>query len=230
MDRELFQLKPLYYVELAKYKKVLRNRNSLLKEEYFDEELLSVYDHYLAEYGAKIMKERAEFVRKIDEMGRAVEHKLTGGKEELAICYESSVETEETTENQRKRIEETLFESREKDMARRSTTFGPHRDDLKITANDVDLRNFGSRGQQRTAALALKLAELRLIKEETGEDAILLLDDVLSELDEERQNYLIHSFAGNQLFITAAEVSDRMKEALPKGKVFEVRGGSVVEM
>jgi DNA replication and repair protein RecF len=228
MDRELFQLKPLYYMELAKYQKVLKNRNFLLKENEPNEEMISVYDHYLAESGAKIMCERASFARKLNEVSRSVEEKLTGGKEHLEVFYEASVETEDTRELQEERIKNTLSENREKDILRRSTSEGPHRDDLKITANGVDLRHYGSSGQQRTAALSLKLAELKIIKEETGEDAILLLDDVLSELDEERQNYLINSFEKNQLFITTAEMNEHLKAFLPRGRIFEVTEGKVI--
>jgi DNA replication and repair protein RecF len=100
---------------------------------------------------------------------------------------------------------------------------------MKLTTDGIDLRKYGSQGQQRTAALALKLAELRIIKEETGEDAILLLDDVLSELDHERQNFLIRSFAENQLLITAADLSERILGELPVGKVFQVKEGRVTE-
>jgi DNA replication and repair protein RecF len=227
MDRELFQLKPLYYVELLRYKKALRNRNLLLKEEQVNEELLSIYDGYLAESGAKIMWERAIFAEKLNEVSHAIEDRITGGKESLTVCYESNIRQEETRDAQREQIEAVLAENRERDLERRSTSFGPHRDDLKITANDIDLRHFGSQGQQRTAALSLKLAELKLIREETGEDAILLLDDVLSELDEERQRYLIHSFERNQLFITVADLSENMSTALPQGRIYEVDGGRV---
>jgi DNA replication and repair protein RecF len=96
---------------------------------------------------------------------------------------------------------------------------------MKIIANDVDLRHFGSSGQQRTAALSLKLAELRMIREETGEEAILLLDDVLSELDEERQKYLMTSFEKNQLFITTAGMNENTRKFLSKGSVYEVKSG-----
>jgi DNA replication and repair protein RecF len=225
MDRELFQLKPLYYIELSRYQKTLKNRNLLLKEENPDEDLLSVYDHYLAEHGARIMKERGAFTERLNEVSCSIEDRLTGGKEKLEVFYEPDIERENTTEAQKERIKTVLKQNREREISRHSTVFGPHRDDLRITANGTDLRHFGSAGQQRTAALSLKLAELKLIKEETGEDAILLLDDVLSELDEERQSYLIHSFEKNQLFITAAEMNDGMRTSLPRGNVYEVEGG-----
>ncbi|MDR1954186.1 MAG: DNA replication/repair protein RecF [Clostridiales Family XIII bacterium] len=227
MNRELFQLKPLYYMELLRYKKALKSRNLLLKEEQLNEDLLLIYDDYLAESGARIMNDRAMFVERINTFSRDIEDRITGGKEELAVHYESNIEQEKTKEAQKERILSVLAENREKDLEKRSTSSGPHRDDLKITSNGIDLRHFGSRGQQRTAALSLKLAELKLIREETGEEAILLLDDVLSELDEERQHFLIHSFEKNQLFITAAELSENMKKNLPSGRIYEVQNGKV---
>jgi DNA replication and repair protein RecF len=230
MNRELFQLKPLYYVELLKYKKMLKSRNLLLKEEQVNEDLLLIYDDYIAESGARIMNERAMFVERLNEVSKSIENRITGGKEELAVYYESNIRQEKTKEAQKERIRSVLEENRERDLERRSTSFGPHRDDLKITSNEIDLRHFGSRGQQRTAALSLKLAELKLIHEETGEEAILLLDDVLSELDEERQQFLIRSFERNQLFITVAELSENMRTSLPQGRIYEVDGGKVRTM
>ena len=112
-------------------------------------------------------------------------------------------------------------------MENRSTGRGPHRDDLKISADDIDLRKFGSQGQQRTAALSLKLSEIRLIEEEMGEKPILLLDDVLSELDNDRQTYLINSLGGNQLFITTADISGKVAKNLPEGKIFKIKAGEV---
>lgn len=104
---------------------------------------------------------------------------------------------------------------------------GPHKDDIKISAGEIDLRKFGSQGQQRTAALSLKLSEIKLIEEEMGEKPILLLDDVLSELDHERQSFLIHSLGGNQLFITTADLSGKVARELPEGKIFKISEGQI---
>jgi len=113
------------------------------------------------------------------------------------------------------------------DIFKRVTSTGPHKDDIKISVNGIDIRHFGSQGQQRTAALSLKLAEVQLIKDETGEDPILLLDDVLSELDLERQRFLINSLKEIQLFITTTEISDELKKNLPEGYTFLVDKGKV---
>ena len=117
--------------------------------------------------------------------------------------------------------------NRKNDIRRKTTTIGPHKDDLKLIANGIDIRNFGSQGQQRTAALSLKLAEIYLIKEETGEDAILLLDDVLSELDVQRQTFLLNRLQEIQIFITTTEISQTLADNLSEGYIFEVENGSV---
>jgi DNA replication and repair protein RecF len=227
MDRELFFLKPLYYLELVRYKKALRNRNAVLRNPEPNEELLGVYAEQLAESGARIMKERAAFTEKLDARGRETQERITRGAERLTVSYDSNVEFSTDAEEQIHFIREALALSREKDIRNRTTSVGPHKDDLKICANDIDLRIYGSQGQHRTAALSLKLAELSLIKEETGEDAILLLDDVLSELDEDRQKQLISSFENNQLFISAAELTEHTLSCLPAGAVFTVDSGEV---
>ena len=120
-----------------------------------------------------------------------------------------------------------LKENRKNDLKRRTTLRGPHRDDLRIEIDNIDVRNFGSQGQQRTSALSLKLAELMLIEEETGEKPILLLDDVLSELDKTRQRQLITSFGDVQIFITATELSDEITSQLEDYAIFTVKKGAV---
>jgi DNA replication and repair protein RecF len=227
LDRELFQLKPLYYTQLNLYKKALVNRNSVLKEERPDDGLLDVYDKVLSESGAKIILERAQFTEKLHEISAEIGARISGGKEDISVLYDPDIDPE-ASESIEAAIREKLQKSRARDKERRTTTAGPHLDDLKITTSGIDLRRYGSRGQQRTAALALKLAELRILKEETGEDAILLLDDVLSELDEERQKFLIRSFENSQLIITAAGVSGRMGKKLSGGSRYLVDSGKIV--
>jgi DNA replication and repair protein RecF len=227
MNREIFQLKPLHYMELNRYAKTLRNRNALLKEETIDENLLEIYDEHLAESGAKIMMDRAYFAQKINDISKAIGVKISGGKENLLIEYEPKIDLKDSLEEQSEEIKKSIRGSRERDFSNRSTYVGPHKDDLKITSNGVDLRHFGSQGQQRTAALSLKLAEIELIKNETGIDAIILLDDVLSELDEERQQMLVRTFEDNQVFITAADPSAAIKAGLSGGKVFHIDGGRI---
>jgi DNA replication and repair protein RecF len=225
MDHELFQIRPLYYKELSRYKKSLIHKNTVLKGEFPDENLLDVWDEHLIEYGSKIMKERHGFVEKLKKISKDVHASVTNGGETLEIEYESDIAFAEDREEQRLLFAGRLKRSRETDKARGYTGAGPHRDDICITVNGVDVRRFGSQGQQRTAALSLKLAEIKIIKEETGENAIILLDDVLSELDGERQQFLIRSFSDNQIFISAAEMNEEIRKSLPAGYVYRVFSG-----
>ena len=227
IDRELSQIKPVYFNNLAKYKKILLQRNTMLKEKSPNLGVLQVWDQELINYGVKIIQSRNEFVKKINVISSEIHHGITNGKEKLAVQYESNVPLMKDADEQREIFEEKLNGSIEKDMMRGTTSVGPHRDDLKITINGIDIRKYGSQGQQRTAALSLKLAEIMLIKDETDEDCILLLDDVLSELDEERQQYLINSLSNIQMFITSAELSEKVKEKLPEGKTFFVTNGNI---
>jgi DNA replication and repair protein RecF len=192
------------------------------------------------------MKERAEYVERLTAAAAKNGGKITGEDEVLKIAYRANVPAGASARALEKgtmeggtmegsagspgagAFLEALKRNRERDLASRSTEIGPHRDDLAITVNDRDLRIYGSQGQQRTAALALRLAEQELIRTETGEDAVLLLDDVMSELDAERQERLIRGFEGNQIFITAADISEKALASLPAGKVLRIEEGKVV--
>lgn len=229
IDRELCQIRPMYFNNISKYKKVLVQRNTMLKENAPKISLLEVWDYELAEYGAKIILQRSAFIKKLDKISSEIHKNITNGKEKLHVKYEANVPFMKNLEEQRALFIDKLNLNLERDLSRRTTSVGPHRDDLKITVNGIDIRKYGSQGQQRTAALSLKLAEIMLIKEETNEDCILLLDDVLSELDEERQNYLINSLSNIQLFITSAELSEKVKSTLPEGKTFYVSNGHIEE-
>lgn len=227
IDRELCQIKPIYYKNLARYKKILLQRNSLLKQQEIKEDHLSVWNEELAEYGSKIILERKRFIEKLNTISKEISKNITNNKEAMELSYEANIEYQETLEKQKEFFLDKLNKNFKNDVFRRSTTVGPHKDDIKICLEGIDIRHFGSQGQQRTAALSLKLAEIKLIKEETKEVPILLLDDVLSELDAERQNFLIHSLEDVQLFITTTEIGDELKSNLPDGYTFYVEKGSV---
>lgn len=230
IDRELCQLKPVYYKNLGRYKKILQQRNSLLKQQEVKEDMIAVWDEGLAEYGAKIIQERNRFIEKLNKISKEISCRITNGKEALELSYEANIEYKEDYEEQKEHLKKTLSKNLKNDILRRSTSVGPHKDDLKICAEGIDIRHFGSQGQQRTAALSLKLAEIRLIKEETRVSPILLLDDVLSELDGERQNFLINSLEEVQLFITTTELSEEVKKQLPEGDIFFVENGHVKKL
>jgi len=227
IDRELCQLKPVYYRNLARYKKILQQRNSLLKQQEINEDMIAVWDESLAEYGAKIIQERNRFIVKLNEISKKISENITNGKEALELSYEANVEYKGDFEEQKEYLKKRLSKNLKHDILRRNTSVGPHKDDIKICVDSVDIRHFGSQGQQRTATLSLKLAEIQLIKEEAKVSPILLLDDVLSELDSERQNFLINSLGEVQLFITTTELGEEVKKQLPEGETFFVESGNV---
>ncbi|MEG0829520.1 MAG: DNA replication/repair protein RecF [Anaerovoracaceae bacterium] len=229
IDRELSQLRPSYYNNLTSYKKVLLQRNMYLKGNIIDNNILDVWEEKLSEYGSKVILQRQEFIKKISKISSNIHKSITNEKENLNIIYDANIKVEETLKEQIKKYKKILKNSRGEDIKIRTTRRGPHKDDIKIFSNDIELRNFGSQGQQRTAALSLKLSEIKLAKDETGETPILLLDDVLSELDIGRQNYLIKSFKNTQIFITTTELNETVKNSFPKGKTFLIKSGKVEE-
>lgn len=227
IDRELCVLKPSYFDSITNYKKIILQRNNYLKEKNIDSTVLDIWDIQLAKYGAKIISMRSEFIEKLNKISSCIHSNITNKKENLKIEYEPNVKTKNNIENA---LYNTIKKSQENDLRLRTTTRGPHRDDISFFIDSINVRNFGSQGQQRTAALSLKLAELNLIKEETGEDAILLLDDVMSELDAERQEFLIKTLSDIQLFITTTEITDSLKNTLSDGKVFTVENGKIISI
>lgn len=226
IDRELSQIKPSYFMALNQYKKVLAQRNAYLKEYEINESILDIWDMQLAEYGSKIIEYRTEFIKKLNVISSLIHKDITNKKEELEVIYEPNIEY---CNNLQEIYYKELQLARAGDIKRRTTGRGPHKDDLKLISNGIDIRNFGSQGQQRTAALSLKLSEIKLIEEETGENAILLLDDVLSELDRERQNYLINSLEDTQVFITTTEISEEVEKSLGNIKYFIIDNGKIIE-
>ena len=231
IDKELCQIKTSYYSNLSNYKKVLLERNTYLKEINVDPSMLDIWDMQLAEYGAKIMIQRKAFIDQISDTSCEIHKGITNNKEILSIKYDPNIEYNDDLEIQKKIFYEKLKSSFDNDLRMRTTTKGPHKDDIeffiKTDDNIINVRNFGSQGQQRTAALSLKLAEIDIIKKETGEYPILLLDDVMSELDLERQEYLIKTLSFSQLFITTAEMQDKLIEEFPDAAIFRVEKGNV---
>ncbi|MCL2858791.1 MAG: DNA replication/repair protein RecF [Streptococcaceae bacterium] len=227
IDRELCQIKPSYFANLSSYKRILMQRNAFLKEKKIDHDFIDIWDEKLILFGSKIIAERQKFIDKMNHISNEIHQRITNGKENLEIVYESNVPYCEDIQEQLKLFQFKIKETFKKDMIKGYTGTGPHRDDLKICVNGIDIRTFGSQGQQRTAALSLKLAELTLIEEETGEKAILLLDDVLSELDHERQKFLINSLSQVQLFIATTEIDKQVLNALTKGFTFTIKEGTV---
>lgn len=227
IDREICQISPKYYNSIVNYKKIISQRNSYLKEENVRDDLLDIWDIQLSKYGSTIIKKRLEFIEKLNKFSKDIHNKITNGQEELNIEYLSNIPIKESLKEQESCFYEIIKNNISNDKKLRSTGRGIHKDDLNFYINSLDVKSFGSQGQQRTCAISLKLAELNIIKEETDEDAILLLDDVMSELDSKRQEFLIETLKNNQLFITTTEMSDEILSKFPNSKVFNVNNGMI---
>ncbi len=222
VDMELCQLDSFYLYNLNHYNKIVNQRNKLLKDIYFQPQLketLSIWDSQLVSFGSKIIERRKLFIDQLNEIIYDIHKKLSGDKEELRIKYEPDVEIED--------FERNLRINQERDIKLKQTTVGPHRDDFSILNGDIDIRKFGSQGQQRTAALSLKLAEIELVKKVTKDTPILLLDDVLSELDSNRQNYLLNSIGDIQTIITCTGLEEFVNNRFEVNKIFKVNNGIV---
>lgn len=222
LDLELCQLNKLYVHNLVQYNKVLLQRNKLLKELYFRpeyEETLDIWDIQLVQYGKELIESRKKFVSQLNETVKNTHSQLSGGKEDLVLEYEPNIDAA--------RFEEKLSLNRLMDKKLKTTSTGPHRDDINFLIDGVDIRKFGSQGQQRTAALSLKLAEIDLVKQIVKDYPILLLDDVLSELDRGRQQQLLSGIDHIQTMITCTGLDDFVNHRFPVDKVYKVVKGSV---
>lgn len=222
VDLELCQLDSFYLYNLNHYNKIVNQRNKLLKDLFFQpqlQETLSIWDQQLISFGSKIIERRKVFVDQLNEMIFEIHKKLSGGKEELRIIYEPDVTLEE--------FEKKCGLNRERDVRLKQTTTGPHRDDFCFMVGNIDIRKFGSQGQQRTAALSLKLSEIELVKKISKDTPVLLLDDVLSELDSNRQNYLLGSIGNIQTIITCTGLDDFINNRFKINKIFQVTNGTV---
>ncbi|SEF68782.1 DNA replication and repair protein RecF [Eubacterium ruminantium] len=220
MDMELCQLSRLYYSNISNYNKVLNQRNNLLRQIYYNKSLLDtidVWDDQLILYGTKVIKERENFINMLEEIVVDIHSGLTEGREKLEIKYNKSVNEDE--------YKDTLLEKRSVDCKYESTQYGPHRDDISFFINGIDVRMFGSQGQQRTAALSLKLAEIELVKKIINDSPILLLDDVMSELDSNRRNALLNRIKDVQTIITCTGYDDFIRERIKIDKIYYIENG-----
>lgn len=225
IDMELCQLDKVYLYHLMNYNKVIAQRNNLLKQlKSKNDELLdtlSVWDTQLVLYGKELIKRRTEFINKLNEIIKDIHSKLSGFKENLCIYYEPNVLADE--------FEIKLEKSIERDIFTKMTNVGPHRDDISFYIGENDIRKYGSQGQQRTTALALKLAEIELVKIMVKDKPILLLDDVLSELDRNRQNQLLNSIKDIQTIITCTGMEEFVNNKIDYHKVYKVVEGTATQ-
>ncbi len=224
MDMELSQLDKIYLSNLVNYNKVVVQRNKLLKQLQFSGnsglvDMLDVWDMQLVRYGSEIIKRRMDFIDNINSIIRSVHSKLSGNKEILNLRYIPCT----TTDN----FKDEVIRSRERDIKFKMTNVGPHKDDVAFFINDKDVRKYGSQGQQRTCALSLKLAEIELVKKVINDTPVLLLDDVLSELDANRQNFLLDSIGDIQTIITCTGLDEFVNNRFSINRIFKVVNGVV---
>lgn len=220
VDMELCQLDSFYLYNLNNYNKIVNQRNKLLKDMIMNsslQETLSIWDMQLVSFGSKMIERRILFVEQLNEIIYEIHRKLTGGREEIRIVYEPNVSMED--------FERKLKTSQMRDIKAKITSVGPHRDDFCFMVDGIDIRKYGSQGQQRTAALSLKLAEIELVKKITGDTPILLLDDVLSELDCKRQNQLLGSIGEIQTIITCTGMEEFVNNRFEIDRIFKVCEG-----
>ncbi len=224
LDSELCQLDRIYLADLTNYNKILAQRNKLLKDMIYRPSLsdtLPVWDMQLIETGKKIIRRRKQFVDELREIVSDIHYRISGGKEELFLKYEPNIDDIF--------FEDELSRAKEKDKKLCQTSMGPHRDDLLFSIGDVDIRKYGSQGQQRTSALSLKLSEIELVRKSISDTPVLLLDDVLSELDSSRQNYLLNNISDTQTIITCTGLDEFVRNRFTVNRVFEVIAGHVYE-
>lgn len=231
VDMELCQLDSFYLYNLNNYNKIINQRNKLLKDISFNPSLkdtLNIWDSQAASYGSKIIERRKLFVEQLNDIIFDIHKNLSGGKEHLKIIYEPNV----TMEN----LEKEMIANQEKDIKLKMTSVGPHRDDFSFHVKKVvegqeqdisiDIRKFGSQGQQRTAALSLKLSEIELVKKLTNDTPVLLLDDVLSELDSNRQNFLLSTLGDIQTIITCTGLDEFINNRFKINRIYKVKEGT----
>ncbi|MEI3175978.1 MULTISPECIES: DNA replication/repair protein RecF [unclassified Candidatus Paralachnospira] len=224
LDMELCQLDRFYTAGLVSYNQVLNQRNKLLKELSFRpeyEDMLPVWDEQMVNYGVRVMERRRSFLKELGEIISGIHRSLTGGKEEIRVVYEPDTEPEQ--------FAAALLESRERDKKNRVSMRGPHRDDIVFLVNGIDIRKYGSQGQQRSAALSLKLSEIEMIRRTISDPPVLLLDDVLSELDANRQNHLLESIKGIQTIITCTGLDEFVNNHFSMNQVYQVVNGRIVK-
>ncbi|WP_413377087.1 DNA replication/repair protein RecF [Alkalihalobacillus sp. 1P02AB] len=233
IDRELGQINPLYLYHLGLYQKVLQQRNQLLKQLQIKKgslEMLDILTDQMIPLAAEIIQKRYRFLKQLQKWAEQIHSDISRGKESLKITYlpSSGVSEELDLTKIKDILYQTYQEKKQKEIQRGVTLFGPHRDDLGFEVNGKNVQTFGSQGQQRTTALSIKLAEIELIHSEIGEYPILLLDDVLSELDDYRQSHLIETIQKRvQTFVTTTNLAGVHKQALEQASIFEVEQGTI---
>lgn len=226
MDMALCQLKPVYYFNLQQYNKIILQKNAFLKNSMcgkVDKNMLDVWNMSLAEVGSAITKERISYIKKVSKYSTEYHNKISGNNENITINYECSASEDKEI------FYQNITNNMQREIDRGMSLVGPHKDDLDLILEGTgDMKKYGSQGQRRTLVLALKLSETKILEEETGKRPVLLLDDVLSELDDDRQRLLLKNIEKTQVFITCTN-AERLKNASERSlKLFKVVNGKVV--
>lgn len=228
IDILISQLKYGYLAAISEYKRIIEHKSNLLKNDRPDMLFLSVLNEKIIDISYSIIRYRYEYILKTEEIAKKIQNEISGGKEELGMEYIScSLKiNDDIIKNLHSLLEEKLKQSFEREIRNRECIFGPHRDDIVFKINGADLKIFGSQGQQKTGILVQKIAEVELFKQETGEYPVLLLDDIMSELDNLRQDYVLNKIDKMQIFITCTD-SERFKN-LRNGKFTHIEKGRVI--
>ncbi|MGY1575521.1 DNA replication/repair protein RecF [Pediococcus pentosaceus] len=236
IDMEFGQMSSKYLYNSAQYRSVLKQRNQYIKQLQFnpkgDQVYLDVLSDQLAAHGAEIIFQRIQFLKKLEKWSQEVHKEISQGKEKLSFQYVSPISSDQadTTEKIYAALQALFQKQREKELQQGKTLVGPHLDDVRFMVNDKNVSTFGSQGQQRTTALSVKLAEIDLMKEETGEYPVLLLDDVLSELDDSRQTHLLTAIQNKvQTFITTTSLSGVAQQLINEPHVFNIDHGVLMQ-
>ena len=231
LDGAICQLRPRYAQALAEYGRLYDHKTRILRDWPDRPSLLQTLDDFslrMAQTGALVVHYRAHFVRRLAEQACAVHRDFSGGREELGLAYQTVSAVSDPLAGAREilpRLLEHQQSHRQAELDARQCLSGPHKDDLLVTLDGLPAKTYGSQGQTRTAALSLKLAQREIFFQETGEWPVLLLDDVLSELDQKRQSFVLNRIRGGQVFITCCE--EEKLEGLEGGRAFRIAGGAI---
>lgn len=237
-DTSLCQLYPKYLSVLSDYNKVLLQRNTVLKDAKYHSSLLDmidVYDEQLARLGASIIRTRVNYCESLNKKAAEIYKGMSAGRENFFAEYKTTVLNEDehaesslSTAEWAQKFYDALQNTKNYDFEHGSTSIGPHRDDIEVTLDGMPVRSFGSQGQQRSCILSLKLGEAKLLGEAMGEPPLILLDDVMSELDSIRRDYILNSIGESQIFLTCCD--KELFSGLSEGKVFTMEKGRITEV
>ncbi|MFA5536160.1 MAG: DNA replication/repair protein RecF [Bacillota bacterium] len=231
LNRKIVQLNPLFYEKLLNYQKNLLQRNNLLKRGSVSKGEVEIWNEQLSDVGSELILERIKTLLKLQPIYQEIHLELSGTREQLDLKYRSSFPLSEniTKEELKELFQKKLHDRLKDDLRKGFTTIGPHRDDFNCYLNKIDARVYGSQGQQRTAVLTLKLAMLKLLKQETGEFPVLLLDDVFSELDQNRREFLLKAVGNSiQTIITTTDLSAFGRNKIKEAKIIHIKKGKIV--